>query len=157
MRPQVRIGVNSGLAVVTQIRGESTAMTALGDTVSLASRPQTLAEPGTVYLTEATQRLVQGLVETTFTGAHALKGKAEPQNVYRVDALRKGATRFEAAVGRGLTAYVGREREMEILERGLAEARGEVRVIDVVAEPGMASRACCMNSGNASERSKPSS
>ena len=137
VRPQMRIGVSSGLAVVTQIRGESTAMTALGDTVNLASRMQTLAEPGTVYLTEATQRLVEGLVETTFAGSHVLKGKTDPQNVYRLDALRKGATRFEAAVGRGLTAYVGREREMEILERGLAEACGELRVIDVVAEPGM--------------------
>ena len=137
VRPQMRIGVNSGLAVVTQIRGESGPMTALGDTVNLASRLQTLAEPGTVFLSETTQRLVQGLVETTFAGDHAIKGKAEPQKVYRLDAIRHGATRFEAAVGRGLSVYVGRERELEILERALAEARGELRVIDIVAEPGM--------------------
>jgi class 3 adenylate cyclase/tetratricopeptide (TPR) repeat protein len=137
VRPQMRIGVNSGLAVVTQIRGESAAMTALGDTVNLASRLQTLAEPGTVYLSEAMQRLVQGLVETTFAGVHPIKGKAEPQKVYRLDSVREGATRFEAAVGRGLTTYVGRDREMEILERGLAEARNELRVLDIVAEPGM--------------------
>jgi class 3 adenylate cyclase len=135
--PQMRIGVNSGLAVVTQIRGESAAMTALGDTVNLASRLQTLAEPGTVYLSEATHGLVQGLVETTFAGAHPIKGKTEPQKVYRLGSVREGATRFEAAVGRGLTAFVGREREMEILERGLAEARSELRVFDIVAEPGM--------------------
>ena len=107
VRPQMRIGVNSGLAVVTQIRGESAAMTALGDTVNLASRLQTMADPGTVYLSEATQRLVQGLVETTFAGAHAIKGKAEPQKVWRLDCIRRGATRFGAAVGRGLSAYVG--------------------------------------------------
>jgi class 3 adenylate cyclase len=135
--PQMRIGVNSGLAVVTQIRGESAAMTALGDTVNLASRLQTLAEAGTVYLSEATQRLVQGLVETTFIGAHAIKGKTEPQKVYRLDSVREGATRFEAAIGRGLTTFVGRDREMEILERGLADARSQLRVIDIVAEPGM--------------------
>jgi class 3 adenylate cyclase len=135
--PQMRIGINSGLAVVTHIRGENAAMTALGDTVNLASRLQNLAEPGTVYLSEATQRLVQGLVETTFAGAHPIKGKAEPQRVYRLDSVREGATRFEAAVGRGLTTFVGREREMEILERGLAEARSQLRVIDIVAEPGM--------------------
>jgi class 3 adenylate cyclase len=135
--PRMRIGVNSGLAVVTQIRSESAAMTALGDTVNLASRLQTLAEPGTVCLSEATQRLVQGLVETTFAGTHPIKGKAEPQKVYRLNAVRDGATRFEASVGRGLTAYVGREREMKILERALAEARSELRVIDIVAEPGM--------------------
>ena len=46
-------------------------------------------------------------------------------------------TRFDAAVGRGLSAYVGRERELDILDRALAEARGELRVIDIVAEPGM--------------------
>ena len=124
VRPQMRVGINSGLAVVTQIRGESGPVTALGDTVNLASRLQALAEPGTVYLSEATQRLVQGLVETTFVGAHAIKGKAEPQKVYRLDALRQGAARFEAAVGRGLSAYVGRDREMDVLERTLAETHG---------------------------------
>jgi len=137
VRPQMRIGVNSGLAVVTQIRGESAAMTALGDTVNLASRLQSIAEPGTVCLSEPTRRLVQGLVETTFAGAHPIKGKAEPQKVWRLDCIREGATRFEAAVERGLGAYVGREREMELLERALAEARAELRVVDVVAEPGM--------------------
>ena len=137
VRPQMRIGVNSGLVVVTQIRGESGPVTALGDTVNLASRLQTLAGPGTVYLSEATQRLVQGLVETTFVGAHAIKGKAEPQKVYRLEAIRQGATRFEAAIGRGLTAYVGRERELDVLQRALAESGGDLHVIDVVAEPGM--------------------
>ena len=119
----MRIGVNSGLVVVTQIRDENGPMTALGDTVNLASRLQGLAGPGTVYLSEATQRLVQGLVETTFVGTHAIKGKAEPQKVYRLEAIRQGATRFEAAIGRGLTTYVGRERELDILQRALAEAR----------------------------------
>jgi class 3 adenylate cyclase len=112
IKPQMRIGVSSGLAVVTQIRGESGPVTALGDTVNLASRLQTLAEPGTVYLSETTQRLVQGLVETTFAGAHAIKGKPDLQQVYRLDAIRQGATRFDAALGRGLSTYVGREREL---------------------------------------------
>jgi class 3 adenylate cyclase len=137
VRPQMRIGINTGLAVVTQIRGESANMTALGDTVNLASRLQTLAEPGTVFLSEATHHLVQGLAETSPAGTHAIKGKAEPQKVYRLDAMRQGATRFGAAVGRGLSAYVGRERELDILERGLDEAREQPQVIDVMAEPGM--------------------
>ena len=53
VRPQMRIGINSGLVVVTQIRGANGPMAALGDTVNLASRLQTLAEPGTVNLSEA--------------------------------------------------------------------------------------------------------
>jgi class 3 adenylate cyclase len=137
VRPEMRIGINTGIAVVTQISADSANMTALGDTVNLASRLQTLAEPGTVLLSEATHHLVEGLVETTFAGSHVIKGKVEPQGVYRLNSIRKGATRFDAAVGRGLSAYVGRERELDVLERGLAEARRELRVIDIVAEPGM--------------------
>jgi AAA ATPase domain/Adenylate and Guanylate cyclase catalytic domain len=133
----MRIGINTGLAIVTQIRGESASMTALGDTVNLASRLQDLAEPGSVLLSEATNRLVEGMVEANFAGAHAIKGKVEPQRVYRLDSIRQGATRFEAAVGRGLSAYAGRERELEILEHGLVGARSQIHVIDVMAEPGM--------------------
>jgi class 3 adenylate cyclase len=137
VRPQMRVGINSGLAVVTQIRGISGPATALGDTVNFAARLQTLAEPGTVYLSEATQRLVEGLVETSFAGAHTIKGKTEPQRVYRLDGIRRGAARFDAALGRGLSAYVGRERELEILERAFVETRENLRVVDIVAEPGM--------------------
>ena len=137
VRPQMRIGISSGLAVITRIRSESAVVTALGDTVNLASRLQSLAEPGTVYLSEATQHLVEGLVETTFAGSHFIKGKAEPQKVYRLDAIRPGVTRFQAAVGRGLSTYFGRERELDILKRGLAQARSRLQVIDITAEPGM--------------------
>jgi hypothetical protein len=137
IKAQMRIGINSGLAVIAQIRGESGPATALGDTVNLAARLQTLAEPGTVYLSEATHRLVQGLVETTFAGEHAVKGKAKQQKVYRLEAIRRGAARFDAAVGRGLSAYVGRERETETLEHAFVEGRAALRVIDVVADPGM--------------------
>jgi class 3 adenylate cyclase len=137
VRPQVRIGLNSGIAVVAEIRGEGGAATALGDTVNLASRLQTLAEPGTVYLSEATQRLVKGQVETTFAGERVIKGKAEPQKVYRLETIRLGSTRFDAAVVRGLSLYVGREREQDVLRRALDEARQELRVIDIVGEAGM--------------------
>jgi AAA ATPase domain len=88
-------------------------------------------------LSEAINQLVHGMVETSFAGAHEIRGKAEPQKVYRLDSIRRGATRFEAAVGRGLSAYAGRERELDILASGLTEARGQLHVIDVMAEPGM--------------------
>ena len=133
----MRIGVNSGLAVVARIFSQDAAVTALGDTVNLASRLQKLAEPGTVYLSESTRRLVEGQAETVFAGEFDIKGKSEPQKVYRLDSVRPGATRFETSVFRGLSAYVGRERELQLLERSLADARQKVCIIDVVAEPGM--------------------
>ncbi len=138
MRPQMRIGLNTGAAVVGKVEdGADAGVTVLGDTVNFAARLQALAEPDTVFLSEATHRLLQGLVEATFAGDREIKGKAEPQKTYRLKAVRQGATRFEAAVSRGLSTFVGRERELELLERGLDEARSQLRVIDLVAEPGM--------------------
>jgi class 3 adenylate cyclase len=137
-RPQLRIGLNTGTAVVGKVQeGADAQLTVLGDTVNFAARLQALAEPDSIFLSEATHRLVQGLVDASFAGEHVIKGKAESQKVYRLDAIRHGATRFEAAVTRGLSAFVGREREMEILERGLDKARSELRIIDIAAEPGM--------------------
>ena len=37
----------------------------------------------------------------------------------------------------GLSTFVGRERELEVLERALNNARSQLRVVDLVAEPGM--------------------
>ena len=136
VRPQLRIGLNTGAAIVGKVQ-ERADVTVLGDTVNFASRLQALADADSVFMSESTHRLVQGLVEASFAGEHTIKGKAEPQKVFRLDALRVGATRFEAAVRRGLSTFVGREREMEVLERGLDKARSELRVIDIVAEPGM--------------------
>jgi hypothetical protein len=81
--------------------------------------------------------LVQGMVEASFAGEHQIKGKAEPQKLYRLDSIRQGAQRFEAAVSRGLSAFVGRERQFDLLERSLDKVRSELRVIDLAAEPGM--------------------
>ena len=138
VRPQLRIGINTGLAVVGRVQGGASAgVTVLGDTVNVAARLQAMAEPEATVMSEAMHRLVQGLVEASFGGDRQFKGKTEKQKVYSLVSIREGATRFGAAVGRGLSAYVGRERELEILERGLAEARGQLQVIDIVAEPGM--------------------
>ena len=134
----MRIGINTGPAVVGKVDDRAGGGEAvLGDTVNFAARLQSIAEPNSVSLSETTHRLVQGLVDVTFVGEQIIKGKSEPQKVYRLAALRQGATRFEAAVSRGLSAFVGRERELEVLERGLNKARSKVCVIDLVAEPGM--------------------
>jgi hypothetical protein len=114
----LRIGVNNGVAVVGAVqRRADTGVTVLGDAVNFASRLQALAEPDVVLLSEATHRLVQGMVEASFAGEHQIKGRSEPQKVYQLDGVRAGATRFKAAVSRGLSAFLGREREMQVLER----------------------------------------
>jgi class 3 adenylate cyclase len=138
VRPQMRIGLNTGPAVVGKVDDRADGAAAiLGDTVNFAARLQSIAEPNSVFISEATHRAVLGLVDASFAGAHTIKGKSEPQNVYRLNAVRQGAARFEAAVSRGLSVFVGRERELEVLERGLDKGHYELCVIDTVAEPGI--------------------
>jgi class 3 adenylate cyclase len=138
LRPQMRIGINTGPMIVGEVNsGDSTGITAIGDTVNLAARLQALAEPGGVVVSEATHRLVQGLVDVQPAGEHEVKGKSEKQKIYRLDAIRDGARRFDRSISMGLTAYVGRARELEVLDRGLEFAAQGVRVIDVVGEPGI--------------------
>jgi len=137
-RPQLRIGLNSGAAVVGQVQpGTDAAITILGDTVNFAKRLESLAQPNSVYMSQTTYQLVQGMVEATVVGEHSIKGKSEAQTAYRLDAIRRGVTRFDASMRRGLSAFVGRERELEVLEQALTEARSQLRVIDLMAEPGM--------------------
>jgi class 3 adenylate cyclase/tetratricopeptide (TPR) repeat protein len=138
LRPQLRIGLNTGTAVVGVVQGGTdAALTVLGDTVNVASRLQALAKPDSVFMSEAMHRMVQGMVEASLAGDYEIKGKSDPQKVYRLDAVRSGATRFEASVSRGLSTFVGRERELEVLERGLDEARSQLHVVDLAGEPGM--------------------
>jgi class 3 adenylate cyclase len=82
IRPQMRIGLNTGPAVVGKVDDEA-GVIALGDTVNFAARLQPLAEPDSVLMSEATHRLVQGMVDASFSGDHQIKGKAEPQKTYR--------------------------------------------------------------------------
>ena len=138
VRPQLRIGLNSGPAVVGKVQGGADAgVTVLGDTVNVAARLQALAEPGSTVMSEATHRLVEGLVEASFVGEHQIKGKSDAQKAYRLDGVRERATRFDAKIQRGLTRYVGRDRELEKLERGLDAIGAGIQVFDIVGEPGI--------------------
>jgi class 3 adenylate cyclase len=138
LRPQMRIGLNTGPIIADEGKsGEGTGINAIGDTVNLAARLQTLAGPGAVILSEATYRLVRGLVEAHPAGEHEIKGKSERQKIYRLDGIRQSAMRFDRSVSVGLTAYVGRARELDALERAFASRQQGIRVVEIVGEPGI--------------------
>jgi class 3 adenylate cyclase/tetratricopeptide (TPR) repeat protein len=138
IRPEMRIGLNTGPAVIGEVGGYAPAgMSFHGDTINFAARLQTIAEPGSAVMSETTHRLVRGMIEANLAGEYGIKGKSEPQKAYRLNAVRQGAKRFDMAMSRGLGTFVGREREFEVLEHALAEAASQLRVIDLMAEPGM--------------------
>src|SRR6059036_2031597 len=94
----VRMGLNSGEVVVGKI-GDDLRMdyTALGHTVGLAQRMEQLAEPGKVFLTEHTARLVAGFFTLRDLGESAVKGVAAPLRVYELAGVGALRTRLDVA------------------------------------------------------------
>jgi class 3 adenylate cyclase len=129
-----RTGVVTGeVAVTLGAAGEG--MVA-GDAVNTAARVQAAAGPGQVLVEAATQRLAGGAVGFADAGEHVLKGKAEPQHLWR-------ATRVLGAAGGsqrvdGLEApLTGRDAEARTI-KDLFHAAAERRVPRLVLVSGPA-------------------
>jgi len=136
---KMRIGIHTGPVVVGTLGNDLRVdFKAVGDTVNLASRMEELAEPGTTYVTEETFKLTEGLFRYERLGGKEIKGKEEPVNVYQVIAPSTRRTRFDVSAERGLTPFVGRDRELEILLDGYQEAKaGRGQAFSIVAEAGV--------------------
>ena len=119
---QIRVGLNSGEVVVRAI-GNDLHMdySAIGETTHLAARMEQLALPGTIRLTAATLRLVEGLIQVTTLGPVPVKGLTAPVEVFDVVGASALRRRLQAAAARGLTPFVGRQTELDVLQQALAQ------------------------------------
>jgi class 3 adenylate cyclase/tetratricopeptide (TPR) repeat protein len=136
---RIRVGLNSGEVVVRTI-GNDLHMdySAVGQTTNLASRMEQLAAPGSIALTAATLRLVEGLVRVNTLGPVPVKGMTEPVEVYELTGASTIRRRLQAAVARGLTKFVGRDTEIEALRQALEQAvSGHGQVVAAVDEAGV--------------------
>jgi class 3 adenylate cyclase/tetratricopeptide (TPR) repeat protein len=135
---EVRIGINTGEVVVRTIHtGGHSEYVPVGHVTNLASRLQTVAPAGSIVISDDTRRLVEDYFELHPLGPTVVKGVNAPINAYEV--LGAGPLRghFEAAARRGLTRFVGRERELSELSHALELATGgHGQVVAIVAEAG---------------------
>ncbi|MBI3245444.1 MAG: AAA family ATPase [Deltaproteobacteria bacterium] len=138
-RLQVRIGIHTGPVVVGEIGGGNRReQLALGETPNVAARLQGLADPNTIVLSSATQRLVAGLFDCQDLGAQPLKGIATPLTLYRVLGASAAQSRLDAIMPTGLTPLVGREEELALLQRRWAQTTDhEGQVVLLSGEPGI--------------------
>lgn len=108
---KIRIGLNSGLVVVGSI-GSDLRMeyTALGDTVNVASRLQSAAEPGTILVSRSVYEPTKPLFEYHELGAIRVKNRVEPVEIFEALAPLKKEGRVRGIPG--LSApMVGRQQE----------------------------------------------
>ena len=136
---RIRVGLNAGEVVVRTIRNDlHMDYSAVGETTHLAARMEQLATPGTIRITAAILQLVEGLIRVNALGPVPVKGLTEPVEVYEVVGASPVRWRFQAAVARGLTRFVGRETELAALQHALERAgAGHGQVVAVMGEAGV--------------------
>ncbi|MGB6065335.1 MAG: adenylate/guanylate cyclase domain-containing protein [Desulfomonilaceae bacterium] len=135
----VRIGINTGPVVVGSLGNDlRVQFTAVGDTINMAARMEQLAEPGTTYVTEETFRPTEGFFRFEALGKRLVKGKKKPVKIYRVLAPSTRRTRFDVSAERGLTYFIGRQRELGLLLESFEQAKaGRGQAVSVVGEAGV--------------------
>jgi hypothetical protein len=110
----------------------------IGHTTNLASRMQAIARSGSILTSEYTQRLAEGYFQTKALGPAQIKGLAEPANVFEVVGLGALRTRLQVTARRGLTRFVGREREIDVLKHAAERAKaGQGQLLAAMGEPGV--------------------
>jgi class 3 adenylate cyclase/tetratricopeptide (TPR) repeat protein len=131
LRLEVRIGVNTGEVVAGT--GETLAT---GDAVNVAARLEQTAGSGEILIGAATERLVRGSVRAEAVAPLTLKGKSELVAAFRVVDLQDDVPAFTRPIG---APFVGRQEELELLERALATAvdEGTPQLATIVGPPGI--------------------
>src|SRR5215472_12347620 len=137
---EIRVGVNTGEVVLRPLKtGDSdTEYAPIGLTTNLASRLQTVARSGSVVVSEATRKLVEGYFQLKSIGPTKVKGVSEPVQIYEVTGLGPLRTRLQRSAAHGYTKFVGREREMDTMKHAAELAKGRHgQIVAAVAEPGV--------------------
>ena len=102
VKPQLRIGIHTGPAVVGKIgEGKTMSYSALGDTVNVASRLQAAADPGSVCITRATLDVVEGFVDATPLGERQFKGNFRGEHSFCSRTLWRGGRQKCVQIGIG--------------------------------------------------------
>ncbi|PON12877.1 hypothetical protein C2W62_37325 [Candidatus Entotheonella serta] len=134
----VRLGIHTDPVVVGDIgSGDRHEHLALGETPYIAAWLESLAQPGTVVISDHTRHLVAGAFNYDELGTPDLKGVSKSLPVCRVKSLRATASRFEATTPT-LTPMIGREVEVDLLMRCWDQVlEGEGQVVLLNGTPGI--------------------
>ncbi len=136
----VRIGIATGLVVAGDLIGKDAAEeeAVIGETPNLAARLQSLAEPGTVIISDLTRRLLSRRFRTRSLGERVLKGFRQPVPVWQVEGAAVPTDRFASRRSHGSVPLVNRYEELGVLRSLWSEARqGSTGTVLVTGEAGI--------------------
>ena len=131
---RLRIGVNTGEVVVGNVSGTAE-YTAMGDVVNVASRLQTLAEPGGILIGDATAALASEEILREPVDSLDVRGREQQVRVWRVTGRRRRVPRIGSRFHD--VAFVGRSTQWELLASIMAMvANGRSAIVSVTGEAG---------------------
>jgi class 3 adenylate cyclase/tetratricopeptide (TPR) repeat protein len=137
MSLDVRLGAHTGRVVVGPVgAGDRKSPIALGDTPNIAARIQSEGEPGTLLVSGATWRIIEGYFTGKSLGERQLKGVSTPIELWLVTGDSGSRDRVE--VSTALTPFVDRQDERRRMDTAWKEAlSGRSQFVLVRGEPGV--------------------
>lgn len=132
----VRVGVATSMSLI--LKGDNAAKDAMtGPAFAMAARLQALARPDTVLVSDETRILARRSHAFRFKGTHAIKGFAEPRQVWQALAHRRGDDRF-FAFGRSTSPLIDRTEEFAAIRQAWAQASsGHGQIVVIEGEAGL--------------------
>ena len=135
----VRLGVHTGSVVIGEMGGGGRQEhLATGETVNIAARLESLAQPNTLVISQVTERLVRGAFACKDLGPQRLKGVADPIAVFRVLSPREIQRHEDENPPDGGVFLVGRDEEVGLLLRRWEQAKhGLGQAVHIIGEAGV--------------------
>ena len=141
---RMHTGIHSGLVFARSSDARDGHYEIVGDPITTAARLCSAASPDEILASEAALSGVAALFEVEALAPLRLKGKLEPLPTFRLLRRAGFATRFEARASRGLTPFVGRDREIERMSAALNDVRaGAWRLLHVTGDVGVGKTRLC--------------
>lgn len=133
----LHIGINSGMVVAGGVGSDKNmAYTVMGDTVNLASRLESIAGNGQIFISQYTHNLVRNKFEFNEHEPIKVKGKKNPVPVF--EALGIKTVRSKDQAQQVQTPLIGRSREMQtMLARIDRLLNGEPQVVFLKSDAGI--------------------
>jgi class 3 adenylate cyclase/tetratricopeptide (TPR) repeat protein len=142
---KIRVGIHTGEVVVQAVENSLyQTYDVAGSAAHLAARMEQMAQPGDILMTGDTAAATRQFVEATSLGRQAVRGLADPVEVFSLLRLRHAPASVIFRSQRHLSLLTGRSAQFKALEAELANAAGgEARVVGVVGEAGAGKSRLC--------------